>query len=151
GAGWTDDGRLGRVGTDMPAPSQLHARDVLLIGGPPTAGKTTLARALSARLGVPWLATDQIRRLMRTATQREHNLDLFGPPIDSAEQRFTAHSSDALVDLAFRESRAVWPGVKRFVEFDHLWTAGFIIEGMNILPELAAADFGQAPRVRVVF
>jgi 2-phosphoglycerate kinase len=135
----------------MPSPSQLHARDVLLIGGPPTAGKTTVARALSADMNIPWISTDQIRRLMRAAVQREASPNLYGAPVESPEQHFVDYSADDLAELAFRESLAVWPGIRRFVEADHLWTEGFIVEGMNILPSLAAADFREAPRVKAIF
>lgn len=38
---------------------------IILIGGAPTTGKTTLAKALSRVLGLPWISTDHIRAWMQ--------------------------------------------------------------------------------------
>lgn len=43
------------------APLPWHDWTVLLIGGPSGRGKTTAARRIGTRLGVPWLQVDDLR------------------------------------------------------------------------------------------
>ena len=45
------------VGSIPTAPAKIM---IYLIGGPPRCGKTTLAKAMSKRLGIPWISTDML-------------------------------------------------------------------------------------------
>lgn len=134
-----------------PSENLMSPRKIFLIGGAPTAGKTTVARALGGRLGIPWISTDQIRRIMRAATSRKENPRLFGPEVHDAQRFLTEFSPEQVVDLAYQEAEAVWPGVRRFILADHLWTEGFIVEGVNLLPHLIAPDLAKEPEIQATF
>ena len=125
---------------------------IILIGGGPTAGKSTLAAALSKQLDLPWIGSDQIRAIMRLVASRQDHPHLFQPlGADTAEKFLSAYNTQEIVDLEIRQSAAVWPTVKQFIDQDYTWTDGMIIEGVNLLPEFVARDFGDDPRVKAVF
>jgi 2-phosphoglycerate kinase len=133
------------VDIDMPP------RRIFLIGGAPTAGKSTVARALARSLAIPWISTDQIRRIMRTATTRKENPGLFGPEGYDAQRFLMEFSPEQIVELEYAQAEAVWPGVRRFITADHVWNEGFIVEGVNLLPHLIASDFKSDPAIQSLF
>lgn len=138
---------LTAVSTAAPA----AARPVILLGGMPTVGKSTLAEGLSRRLGLPWISTDQIRTIMREVAPRADRPTLFNPEGYDAERFLTEHSVQAIVDLEIGQGEATWPGIRRLIDDDYTWTSGFIIEGVNVLPHLVARDYRGAEAVRAVF
>ena len=88
---------------------------IILIGGPQATGKTTLAKALSLRLNMPWISTDQIRRIC--------GVDPKGKEVLSEE---------------IEDNEEVWKGVERFIRSPFPWDAA-IVEGVAILPHLVAS------------
>lgn len=126
-------------------------RNIILIGGAPTAGKSTMARLLSERLGIPWISTDQIRRIMRVAARREDTPNLFTPEGYTAERFLTEFSAEEIVRMEMEQGEAVWAGVKKFIEEGYPWNGRFIIEGVHILPHLITRDFGDNQDIRSVF
>jgi 2-phosphoglycerate kinase len=130
----------------------MEKRVIILIGGAPTAGKSTMAQLLSERLQLPWVSTDQIREVMRTATRRVDSPNLFTPEgFDTAEKFLTHFTAEEIADMEMQQANAVWPGVKKLVLDDYTWRNGFIIEGVNITPKLVAEDFNQISNVHSVF
>lgn len=111
-------------------------RKIILIGGAPTAGKSTLTRLLSERLGLPWISTDQTRVVMRAVTNAKERPDLHNTEGYDAVSFLTTLSAEEIADMEFRQGIAAWPGNKSFIENDYVWKQGFIFEGVNILPEL---------------
>ena len=49
---------------------------------------------------------------------------------------FSRYSSDTLVRASITEARALWPGVKGFIQHNILISQDYIIEGEQLLPEL---------------
>ncbi|MDB4949493.1 MAG: hypothetical protein JWM27_2142 [Gemmatimonadetes bacterium] len=131
----------------------FSARDwsVLLIGGGSGAGKTTLARGVSAGVGVPLSHADDFRLVIEhTSTPAQQpDIHLFRTP--------------AARELAPDEAAARWRQVAGVVSDAlevvvgyHLATdAPIVLEGDTLLPALAArAAFGGMParrRVRALF
>lgn len=130
----------------------VSRKNIVLIGGPPTAGKSELARQLAARLCLPWISSDQIRDTMRLAARREDHPDLFNPSgFDDAERFFSHFSAEQIAAIEIGQAKAAWSGIRHFIENDYTWTDGFILEGVNVLPSLVAQDFRNDPRVKAVF
>lgn len=130
----------------------MSKKSIVLIGGPPTAGKSELARQLAARLCLPWISSDQIRNTMRLTARREDYPDLFNPSgFDDAEQFFSHFSAKQIAAIEIGQAKAAWLGIRHFIEYDYTWTDGFILEGVNVLPSLVAQDFRNDPRVKAVF
>lgn len=120
----------------MSTARQEIQRRVVLIGGAPAVGKSTLAGFVAARLSVPWVSTDQIRNIMRTVADPTRLPTLFSPAAHSAEVYYAEFSTERLIEVEIAQSEAAWTSVRAFIRDDYTWTEGFVVEGVNILPRL---------------
>ena len=126
-------------------------RTIILIGGAPTTGKSTLAYLVAKHLGIPWISTDQIRSILRLAARREDYPKLFNPEGYTAERFLTEFSAEQIATMEIEQGEAVWLGIKTFIEDDYTWKEGFVIESVNILPHLIAKDFAGKKYIKSVF
>lgn len=129
----------------------MKARTIILMGGAPTTGKSTLAGLLAKHMGLPWISTDQIREIMRLYARREDHPKLFNPEGYDAEKFLTEFSASQIADMEMEQGEAVWPGIKEFIEDDYTWKDGFVMEGVNILPHLIAKDFPNEKHIKPIF
>jgi 2-phosphoglycerate kinase len=116
-------------------------KNIILLGGAPAIGKTTVAQKLVRQLKIPCISTDEIRANMRMHENKNDAPALFffekhavGDPVKFLD----AISPDVLLDAVDEESREVWRGVLRVID-DSTGGEPFIIEGVAVLPEEAAA------------
>jgi len=114
----------------------VMARMIILIGGMPTTGKTTLARELSRRLALPWLSTDQTRLVMQGVADPKQYPQLLSAHGLSAAEFFQRFSPEEIAEREYMHGIETWPGNKKLIEDDFTWREGFILEGVNILPSL---------------
>lgn len=131
--------------------SPIDSKTIILIGGAPTTGKSTMAAQLSRQLQIPWMSTDQIRDIMRLVARREDYSALFTPEGYGAERFLTEFSAEQIADMELAQGEAVWPGIKAFIEDNYTWKDGFILEGVNILPHLIKRDFAESKHIKTVF
>lgn len=109
-------------------------KTIVLIGGAPTTGKSTMAEKIARHLNLPWISTDQIRDIARYFARREDVPNLFNPEGYDAEKFLTKFSAQEISDIEFKQGDAVWPAVRAFIEKDYTYERGFVIEGVNLLP-----------------
>ena len=126
-------------------------RNIVLIGGAPTTGKSTMADLMAKHFGIPWISTDQIREIMRTTASKKDFPILFYTKDYTAERFLTEFSAEQIVKLEMEQGEEVWAGVKVLIEEDYTWKVGFVIEGEDILPHLVARDFKNDKHIRSVF
>ena len=126
-------------------------KQIILVGGMPAAGKSTLAENLSKHLNLPWISTDQIGIIMREVATREKYPKLFTWEDYNGVQYLNEFTADEIADREFAKSEAVWPGVRKLIKEDDFWNNGFIIEGDDILPHLVAQDFPDSSNIKAVF
>ena len=110
---------------------------VILIGGSPLAGKTTIAKKLSVQLKIPWISTDTVREQMRKIVRKKDYPFLFtfsNATPKMAISYLTKHTPKEIVKHQNEESINVLEGVKAFIETDEEWES-LIIEGIAILPK----------------
>jgi 2-phosphoglycerate kinase len=127
----------------MPNMAEIN---VLLLGGAPKAGTTTLARALSVAIGWDVIATDDLGAAARAMTTPDSHPDLH--PMAGVDWReyYIERSDEALFDEALRAHRAAWPAIAHVVMNRASWGQHAIIEGWALLPELAATISHAAVR-----
>jgi 2-phosphoglycerate kinase len=127
-------------------------RTIILIGGAPTTGKSTVAGGLAARLNLPWISTDRVRAIMRKATTPEASPGLYLPQGHDVEKFFANFTTEQIVEREMVQGEIVWSGVKELIDDTKFtWKEGFICEGVGILPHLVARDFGDDPTVTALF
>jgi 2-phosphoglycerate kinase len=126
-------------------------KQIILIGGMPTAGKSTVAENLSKHLNLPWISSDQIGMIMRAVAAREKHPTLFTWEDYGGFQYLHKFTADQIADNEFAKGEAVWPGVRKLIKEDYTWNNGFIIEGDDILPHQVAQDFADSSDVKAVF
>ncbi len=124
--------------------------NIILIGGAPTTGKSTIAQLLSEHLKIPWISTDQIRELMQKTVKPDEHPFLFRNKNYSAEEFLNKYSAEEVVKREFEEGEATWVGVKAFINNAYPWKS-FIVEGVAVLPHLVSRDFANDSRVKVAF
>lgn len=126
-------------------------RDIILIGGMPTAGKSTIAEGVSKHFRLPWISTDQIRTIMKSVADRGSFPELFNDTDYSAEDFLNKFLAQEIADMVFRQSIETWIGIQELIENDWTWRSGVVIEGVNILPFLVKESYGENNNVKAVF
>jgi 2-phosphoglycerate kinase len=108
---------------------------VILIGGAPMAGKTTVARLLAATLGYGCLSTDDLGEAIRAVTTKDSHPHLH--PMDGYDYReyYITRSPDALIADISLEHRALWPAVQSVIRTHATWGEPIVIEGWSLWPE----------------
>ena len=121
---------------------------VILIGGSPTSGKSTVARSMADQLGFSVIATDDIGAAARGVTGPAVAPDLFAMQADDYREYYISHSVEELLEHAQRSHRALWPAIKSVIHEHATWASPSIVEGWALLPDLVRAlDFGRIAAV----
>lgn len=126
-------------------------RNVILIGGMPTAGKSTIAAALAKHFDLPWISTDQIRTIMKSITPKADHPLLYDYSDLTAEEYFAKFTNEEIAQNEFAQSSEVWPGITAFIDENWDWRNGFVVEGVNITPSLVKKTYGDNPEVKALF
>lgn len=126
-------------------------RKIILIGGAPTTGKSTLAKELSKHFDLPWISSDQIRKIMSATVKEEDYKNIFNTKGFNAKSFYKKYSTKEISDMEFKQGKEVWKGVKAFIDHDWVWRDGFILEGLNVLPNLINKDYKNDATVKSVF
>lgn len=127
-------------------------KKIILIGWSPTTGKSTLAQNLSKYLNIPWVSTDQIRNIMRNTARREDYPNLFIPKwYEKADVFLKKFSAKEISDMEFEQSEATWQWIESFIKWDYTFKNWFIIEWVNIIPELVYNSFNWSQNIQTIF
>jgi 2-phosphoglycerate kinase len=127
-------------------------RRIILIGGMPTVGKSTIAQALSRHYDLPYISTDQIRVIMEGTVKdtSEYPL-LFNEEGHTAESFLNNYTADEIATLEYNQADEVWPVIRNFIEHDWVWRQGMIVEGVNIVPHLVVEPLRDSIHVQTLF
>lgn len=111
---------------------------VVLIGGAPGAGKTTLGTALATRLGITSLTIDDLQSGALAITTPETHPKLHVMRKVPSLEYFTNQSLNQLKLDATQQHEAVWPMIQRVVHKHANWGAPIVIEGWYLRPNWVA-------------
>ncbi|HTV47188.1 MAG TPA: hypothetical protein VMG59_01960 [Phycisphaerae bacterium] len=111
---------------------------VILIGGAPLTGKTTVAILLATRLGYACISTDDISAALRAVTTSETHPDLH--PMGGQDYRtyYVRTSPKKLIHDADFQLQATWPAVAAVIREHATWRVPAVIEGWGLRPEWVA-------------
>ena len=109
---------------------------LILIGGAPTTGKSTLAKFLAKEMAIPWISCDQIRENAKGLLRnyKDDFPDLFVDKDITAEEYYAKYSSQEVAELERRQSVGTFEMFKGWIQYHYPWNS-FILEGVNIIPE----------------
>lgn len=116
---------------------------IYLIGGPPRCGKTTLAKYVSKKFGIPWISTDTLGVIGGAyMNQKEWNKKhpyskLRGKNRDN-DSFYSVHSTAKIVNVLKQEARPTFAAVDMMAICEIKDGNDYIIEGYHIEPALAS-------------
>jgi len=117
---------------------------IYLIGGPPKCGKTTLARELSRKIKVPWIAVDTLQSIVWAYMDKEERLKKFPASKMTIKTKrnndlkYKEYSIERIIDAYRRQAKAVYTAIDMMVLGEMTDGNDHIIEGYHIEPRLAA-------------
>ena len=111
---------------------------VILIGGAPGAGKTTLGQALAVKLGVTSLTIDDLVTAVIAVTTRETHPGIHALRKGPHTEYFTNSSVDELIADATLRHEGSWPMVRQLIQKYTKQKRGIVIDGWHMRPEWVA-------------
>ena len=117
----------------------------------PTVGKSTIAKKLSEHYGLPWMSSDQIREIMKSAIDPTADSALNGSVDMNVEEYFEKFTVQQIADMEYEQGVETWPGISFMINNDWTWRDGFILEGVNILPKLVAEEQKKRDNLQAIF
>lgn len=118
--------------------AKLDIPRVILIGGSPTSGKSTVAQAMAVQLGHSVIATDDLGAAARGVTGPAEAPDLFAMRAQDHRAYYISHPVETLLEHAQRSHRALWPAIESVIQDHATWSSPAILEGWALLPDLVA-------------
>jgi 2-phosphoglycerate kinase len=112
---------------------------VVLIGGPPGAGKSTLGRALAARLEAKSVTVDDLMSAARAVTTPESHPGLHVMARTPFAEYFTEGPVERLIADAETQSEAVWPIIEKVARDHARWGPPLVLDGWTLRPGRVSA------------
>lgn len=112
---------------------------IYLIGGPPKCGKTTLAKAMSKQLSIPWISADTLQNIVWAYSPKEERPTLFPHSYlrgDSNDEFYDAHTTKQIVEGYIAQGKTTDDAVSMMAETYLIDKDDFIVEGYQVYPEL---------------
>lgn len=112
---------------------------IYLIGGPPKCGKTTLAKYLSKKHGIPWVSTDTLQNVIKPYVSQGSLAELFPANFQREESndiKFEKYSSEEIISAYQQQAKTVYDAIDMFCVSEITDGNNFVIEGYHVEPEL---------------
>ncbi len=117
---------------------------VLLIGGAPGVGKTTLGRVLASRLRSTSLSIDDLLTAAKAVTTRQSHPGLHVMSAVNSVEYFTTSSVDQLTADATIQHDATWMVIEKVIRNHATWGSPIVIDGWALRPnKVAKLDLGN--------
>jgi len=112
---------------------------IILVGGAPLSGKTSLSKAIARRLEMAHISTDDISTAIRAITSAESHPALHYLDVDGCfRDYYPSRTPERLMEDAMAFHRAAWPAIEAVARAHADWDRPALIEGWGILPEFVA-------------
>ncbi len=116
----------------------MTSNKVILIGGAPGAGKTTLGSALAVKLGINSLTIDDLVTAVVAVTTPETHPGIHALRKGPHTEYFTNSSVEQLIADATLRHEATWPMVQKLIQKYTYLKRGIVIDGWHMRPERVA-------------
>ena len=107
---------------------------VILIGGAPGAGKSTLARELARRLHITPISIDDLLLATQGVTTPDSHPGLHVMRTGDHFTYFTSTPAERLIADASEQHEATWPAIERVIRAHASWRDPIVIEGWALQP-----------------
>lgn len=107
---------------------------VILIGGAPGTGKTTLGSALAARFGVTSLTIDDLLTAAQAVTSPESHPGLHIMRGMAYQEYFTNNPVEYLIADAILQHETAWRLVEPVIRKHATWAPAIVIDGWHLRP-----------------
>lgn len=117
---------------------------IYLIGGPPKCGKTTLAKSLSKKLGIPWVSSDTLEVVTMEYIWKyaSKNFDELYPHSamngKTNDETYSLISPKQIAINYIKQVKATYAAIDMFSICEITDGNNYIIEGYHVTPQLAA-------------
>lgn len=126
---------------------------IILIGGPPRCGKTTLAQRVSRELSIPWISTDTFDDVVKEYVPAGERDKLFPKTAlrrqsgGGNDEMYTQFSVQEVVTAYREQSETLYSAVTNFVDCAIKEGWDYVIEGYHITPELISRLQSERPNI----
>jgi len=129
---------------------------IILIGGTPRAGKTTLAQKISKELSIPWISADVLGAVARTYVSEDKIDSLF--PVNKIRKEtgggnddlYNTYSGEEIASFYLKQGETVEKAISVFVEYAIHEGWDYIIEGHQVAPKVISELAKEYPEVESV-
>lgn len=116
---------------------------IYLIGGPPRCGKTTLAKTMSMKFGIPWISTDMLEvvsgeYMSQTEWKKTHPYSLLRRTHKTNDAFYAKLSPKKIVSVLRMQAKATAVAIDIAAICEIKDGNDYIIEGYHIEPGLAS-------------
>ncbi len=116
---------------------------IYLIGGPPRCGKTTFAKTMSKKLGMPWISTDMLEvvsgeYMTQSQWNTSHPYSFLRRKYRTNDAFYATLSPQEVVNVLRRQAKATAPAIEMAAICAINDGHDYIIEGYHIEPNVAA-------------
>lgn len=116
---------------------RIHSK-VILIGGAPMVGKSTIARKLAAQLEYGCLSTDDLGQAIGAVTTAQSHPAFHEMDGGDYREYYITRSVDDLIADAERRHAALWPAIARVISTHASWGDPVVLEGWALYPSTVA-------------
>jgi len=103
---------------------------VILIGGSPMSGKTTLANKIASKYFYNCISTDDIGQVIQTV------IDIDPMKGHDYREYYIRKSIDDIINDTKKYHEKMWFSIKRLIEIHSTWSNPIIVEGWALYPRL---------------
>lgn len=117
---------------------------LILIGGVPRTGKTTLAQRLASDLNISWISTDTLESIAHSYTPDEEKNNKFPKSVmrrntnRNNDEFYTTYSITEIIDSYQTQAQTVSTAITALVEYANKEDWDYVIEGYHVTPTLMA-------------
>jgi 2-phosphoglycerate kinase len=115
---------------------------LILIGGVPRTGKTTLAKKLASDLNISWMSTDALESIAHSYTPTEMVEELFPKSVmrrntnRNNDDLYATYSISDIIDSYDKQAETVGAAITALATYADKEGWGYVIEGYHITPLL---------------